>query len=411
MVILPRQPEVNIGTLGHVDNGKSTLVQSFTGIWPSKHSEELRRGITIRIGYADAALYKCKNCDEPVCFCATKFCSNCGQETDFLRGISFVDCPGHHSLMVTMLAGAALMDGALLVIAADKDCPQPQDREHLAAAEIVGINQIVIVQNKIDLVDRAQNIKNYQQIVKFVENTIASKAPIIPVSAQHSANIDMLINEIEKNIPTPERELDKPPIMHIVRSFDVNLPGTDARKIVGGVVGGTITRGKFKVGDEIEISPGIQVEKSGKSFYQPLITEITSLQAGGKMNKKASSGGLVGVGTLLDPSMTKADRLVGNLVGKPNLLPTVRYDMSLDIHLFERAIGTEKQITVERIKTNEPLALNVGTAVTAGIVSSARRDLVDITLRRPVCVQEKSRVSINRRIGDSWRLIGYGRLR
>jgi len=411
MVILPRQPEVNIGTLGHVDNGKSTLVQAFTGIWPSKHSEELRRGITIRIGYADAALYKCNNCDEPMCFCSTKSCPNCGQETEFLRGISFVDCPGHHSLMVTMLAGAALMDGALLVIAADKDCPQPQDREHLAAAEIVGINQIVIVQNKIDLVDQAQNIKNYQQIVKFVENTIASKAPIIPVSAQHSANIDVLIKEVEKSIPTPERELDKPPIMHIVRSFDVNLPGTDARKILGGVVGGTITQGEFKIGDEIEISPGIQVEKSGKSFYQPLTTEITSLQAGGKMNKKASSGGLVGIGTLLDPAMTKADRLVGNLVGKPNLLPTVLYDMSLDIHLFERAIGTEKQITVDRIKTNEPLALNVGTAVTAGIVSSARRDIVDITLRRPVCAEEKSRVSINRRIGDSWRLIGYGRLR
>ena len=411
MVILPRQPEVNIGTLGHVDNGKSTLVQAFTGVWPSKHSEELRRGITIRIGYADAAIYKCIKCDEPVCFCATKSCLNCGQEAEFLRGISFVDCPGHHSLMVTMLAGAALMDGALLVIAADKDCPQPQDREHLAAAEIVGINQIVIVQNKIDLVDRAQNIKNYQQIIKFVENTIASKAPIIPVSAQHSANIDMLIEEIEKHIPTPERELNKPPIMHVVRSFDVNLPGTDARKIIGGVVGGTITQGEFKVGDEIEISPGIQVEKSGKSFYQPLTTEITSLQAGGKMNKKASSGGLVGVGTLLDPSMTKADRLVGNLVGKPNLLPNVFYDMSLDIHLFERAIGTEKQVTVERIKTNEPLALNVGTAVTAGIVSSARRDIVDISLRRPVCAEEKSRVSINRRIGDSWRLIGYGRLR
>jgi len=310
-----------------------------------------------------------------------------------------------------MLAGAALMDGALLVIAADKDCPQPQDREHLAAAEIVGVNRIVIVQNKIDLVDRAQSIKNYEQIVKFVENTTASKAPIIPVSAQHSANIDMLVKEIEKNIPTPERELDKPPIIQIVRSFDVNLPGTDARNIVGGVVGGTITQGTFKVGDEIEISPGIQIEKSGKSFYQSLTTEITSLQAGGKKVKKASSGGLVGVGTLLDPSMTKADRLVGNLIGNPNLLPRVLSEMSLDVHLFERAIGTEKQITIERIKTNEPLALNVGTAVTAGIVSSARRDIVDITLRRPVCAEEKSRVSINRRMGDSWRLIGYGRLR
>ena len=126
---LPRQPEVNIGTLGHVDNGKSTLVQALTGIWTAKHSEELKRGITIRIGYADGHFYKCMNHDPPIVYVTKKICPICGEKTSFLRMVSFVDCPGHHSLMVTMLSGATLMDGALFIAAADTKFPQAQDRE------------------------------------------------------------------------------------------------------------------------------------------------------------------------------------------------------------------------------------------------------------------------------------------
>jgi len=143
---LPAQPEVNIGTIGHVDHGKTTLVQALTGVWASRHSEELRRGITIRLGYADAPVYKCPNCNTPECYTTKTACPNCKSLCEFVRAISFVDAPGHEALMATMLSGAAIMDGALLVIAADEACPQPQTREHLAAAEIVGIKNIVIVQ-------------------------------------------------------------------------------------------------------------------------------------------------------------------------------------------------------------------------------------------------------------------------
>ncbi len=402
---LPEQPEINLGTLGHVDNGKSTLVQAITSVWTAKHSEELRRGITIRVGYADAAFYKCPKCGY---YCTEDICPKCGSPTKFLRAVSFVDCPGHHSLMVTMLSGAAVMDGALLVIDATKACPQPQDREHLAAADIVGIKRIIIVQNKIDLVSRERAIENFKEIQRFVKNSVAEGAPIIPVSAQHSLNIDALIEEIEKNIPTPRRNIEGPPRMWVVRSFDVNRPGRPAEKILGGVIGGSILQGVFEVKDEIEISPGISIKEGGRTRYESLQTEIESLRAGGKSVKKARGGGLVGLGTSLDPSLTRADGLVGNLVGKPGSLPLASDSLTLDMRLFEKAIGTEKMVKVDKIKAGEALVFNVGTAVTVGTVKSVEGSFIDVSLRRPVCAEPGARVAVSRRIGEGWRLIGYG---
>jgi translation initiation factor 2 subunit 3 len=186
---LPTQPEVNIGTLGHVDNGKSTLVQALTSQWTARHSEELKRGITIRIGYADTAFYKCEVCGV---YGTEETCSKCGSPAQYLRSVSFVDCPGHHSLMVTMLSGATLMDGALLILSATEPCPQAQDREHLAAAEIVGIDKLVVIQNKIDVVEKQQSIENFREIQAFIEGTVAEEAPIIPISAQRGVNTDLL---------------------------------------------------------------------------------------------------------------------------------------------------------------------------------------------------------------------------
>ena len=402
---LPRQPEVNIGSLGHVENGKSTLVQALTGTWTARHSEEIRRGITIRIGYADAAFYRCTSCGT---YGISEVCPKCGSPAEFQRAVSFVDCPGHHSLMITMLSGTALTDGALLVLSATEKCPQPQDREHFAAAQIVGINKLVIVQNKIDVVTKERILENHREIQEFIKGTIAEKAPIIPLSAQRGINIDVLIAAIQEHIPTPTRDLTKPPIMSILRSFDVNRPGTPALEIQGGVIGGSILQGRFRTEDEIEIRPGIHVDKGGKSYYEPLLTKITSLQAGGRTVKEAVPGGLIGMGTLLDPSLGKADNLVGNVVGHPGKLPPVLNHLVLEVKLLEKVVGTETQATTERIKTNEPLVLNTGAAVSSGIVTSARNGIVEIALRRPVCIEPNARVALSRRIGDSWRLIGFG---
>ena len=115
-------------------------------------------------------------------------CKKCGGPLEVLREISFVDSPGHESLMATCLSGASLMDGAILVIAADEPCPMPQTAEHLHALEIVGVEKLIIVQNKIELVSKEDAKKHYKQILEFVKGTIAEGAPIVPVSAVFGAN-------------------------------------------------------------------------------------------------------------------------------------------------------------------------------------------------------------------------------
>ncbi len=406
--VLPRQPELNIGTIGHVDHGKTTLVESLTGVWASRHSEELKRGITIKLGYADTAIYRCPKCESPRNYSAQENCLKCGSKGEFVRALSFVDAPGHEALMATMLSGAAVMDGVILVIAADERCPQPQTREHLAAIEIVGIDKIVIAQNKIDLVDQKRALESYREIKEFINGTVAEGAPIIPLSAQNQVNVDLLLFALEKHIPTPVRDTSKPSRMHVVRSFDVNKPGTLVEELVGGVVGGTIFQGSFNVADELELRPGIGSPKGGSASYETLSTQIVSLHAGGRRVKEAYCGGLVGVGTLLDPSLTKADGLIGNLAGKPGTLPPTRFELKLNIHLFERAIGTKELVEVRNINVGEQLLLDVGTAPTVGKVISFKGDTADLQLTRPVCAEELARVAVSRKMTGRWRLIGFG---
>ncbi len=406
MSSMPRQPEVNIGMVGHVDHGKTTLTKAITGTWTDTHSEELRRGITIKLGYADAAFYRCKDEDEPQCYVSNP--KKCSGDSEILRVVSFVDAPGHEALMATMLSGAAIMNGALLVIAANQKCPQPQTVEHLMALDIIGVKNIVIVQNKVDIVSDERARENYEEIKKFVEGTSAENAPIIPVSAHHDVNIDVLIEAIEKTIPTPNFDPNKAPRMYIARSFDVNKPGSKPSKLMGGVIGGSLMQGKLAIGDEIEILPGLYVAEGNKINYDPIYTEIVSLVSGGRQWDEIKPGGLVGIGTKLDPALTKNDGLLGRMAGKPGTLPPVVYQITMGVHLLERVVGSREERRVEKIKTGEVLMLNIGTTLTVGMVKSARGDMVDVVLKYPVVVEEGQRVAINRRIMNKWRLIGYG---
>jgi translation initiation factor 2 subunit 3 len=400
------QPCVNIGTAGHVDHGKTTLVEAITGVWTSAHSEELKRGITIRVGYADAAFYKCQSCEPPVCYSTSPKCPNCGGKSELQRVVSFVDSPGHESLMANMLSGTAVMDGAVLVIATNENVPKPQTREHFLALQILGIKNMVIAQNKADLVSYEDAISNHKQIKNFIKGSTAEKAPIIPVSAQHKLNIDALIQAIEENIPTPERDVGKDPIMHVLRSFDVNKPGMTVEQLKGGVLGGTLVQGEFKAGDEIEIRPGIFDEKKEK--YDPIVTQIASLGTGAGIVDSIKPGGLVAIGTKLDPSYVKSDSLIGSIIGKPGSLPQERESVTIDTQLFETAVGTPELVKVEPIKMNEPLRLNIGTAAMLATAKSVRDSKVELKFRRPVCVLEQSRIAISRKIADRWRLIGAG---
>ncbi len=408
---VPEQPSVNIGVVGHVDHGKTALVNRLTGEKTDRHSEELRRGISIRLGYADAAFYRCKKCKPPRNYGTKETCAECGGEAELSRAVSFVDSPGHETLMATMLSGAAIMNGALLVIAANEPCPQPQTSEHLMGLNTIGVDKVVIVQNKIDVVDDEQARENYEEIQAFVEGTVAEGAPVVPVSAHHDVNMDALVSQIEETIPSPELDEKASPKMFVARSFDVNNPGIPPGKIVGGVLGGSLVRGTFKVGDEIEICPGRQVTAGGKSSWNNLTSEITTLHSGGMSRKQVRPGGLVGIRTMLDPALTKSDSLVGRVVGTPGTLPEMTSRMSVETHLLDRVVGVAEELKVEPIKTSEPLMVSVGTALTVGVVSSARGDTAEMNLKIPVCAEGGQRCALSRRIGGKWRLIGYGVLK
>ncbi|RQG96451.1 translation initiation factor IF-2 subunit gamma [Natrarchaeobius chitinivorans] len=404
-----RQPEVNIGLVGHVDHGKTTLVQALSGSWTDQHSEEMKRGISIRLGYADATFRHCPDVNEPECYTVSEECPD-GSSSEPLRTVSFVDAPGHETLMATMLSGASLMDGAVLVVSANEPVPQPQTEEHLMALDIIGIDNIVIAQNKIDLVDADTARSNYEEIQEFVEGTVAEDAPVVPISAGQEVNIDLLIQAIEEEIPTPDRDPDADPRMHVARSFDINKPGTTAAELAGGVLGGSLVQGELEVDDEIEIRPGREIEEGGQSEYVPIETTIRSLQAGGETADSVTPGGLLGVGTGLDPSLTKGDALAGRIAGPPGTVPPTWDEFTMTVDLLDRVVGVDGGETVDEITTGEPLMMTVGTATTVGAVTSARQGECEVNLKRPVSAEPGAKIAINRRIGARWRLIGLGTL-
>jgi len=398
------QPEINIGMVGHVDHGKTTLTQALTGKWTDQHSEEMKRGISIKLGYADADFYHVKMKDGTEHYTSEPDKKEFkGGKLEHLRTVSFVDAPGHETLMAVMLSGAAIMDAAILIIAANEKCPQPQTREHLSALEIMGFDKFIIVQNKIDVCSKKRAVESYNEIKEFLKGSLLEDSPIIPVSAHHNRNIDLLINAIEELFPSPNKDLKSDFNMNIARSFDINKPGTLPKKMKGGVLGGTVSIGKINVGDKIEIRPG----RSTKKGLEPITTEVSSLHSG-VSRESLGPGGLVAIGTSLDPAMTKSDSLLGNVIGKPGTLPPVWDKFSVEAKLLDRVVGTKNIQDMDELKTKEPLMITVGTRTTVGIPITVRENIVDINLTIPVCAPVGQRIALSRRVDGKWHLIGYG---
>ncbi len=388
------QATVNIGVVGHVDHGKTTLTRALTGQWADTHSEEVKRGITIKLGYADADFNKCKKCGG---YYTSKKCP-CGGNGEFVRRVSFLDAPGHETLMATVIAASSIMDGAIFVIAANEKCPQPQTIEHLMVIEASGIKKVVIAQNKIDLVSKEKALEHYNQLKEFLKGSSLENAEVIPVVANSGINVNALIKALVDNIPEPDRSKGEP-LMYLARSFDINKPGTVIKKITGGVLGGSITQGVLKVGDEVIISPGIRREAKGGERYDQIKTKITGLHAGGESLKQAHAGGLVAVATEIDPALTKGDAIVGCLLGTK--VPEARSELRLKIKPLPRVLEKFADTYIE----NEPLVIGVGTATTVGFVSrQKKKEGVTVKLKKPVCVNAGDEIAIMRRANNRWRL-------
>ena len=413
---LPSEPTEHrsvgiIGTSGHVDHGKSTLTQALTGKFPATYSEELIRGITIKLGYSHLDVMICPGEPFPRALVsnANPKCKG-RRKPRHLRCYSILDHPGHEILISTMLAGASIIDYGLVVIAANEPCPMPQTREHVLALQSLGIKDIIVAQNKIELVSKEQAIANHKQIVDFFSNeTEYESPPIIPVSAALGINVDVLLAAILHYFRPISLKKSGAPLMYIARSFDANLPGTDPQNLVGGAVGGALKSGELKVGDEIEIRPGYITEK-GDAI--PLFSEIVSIRTdGGHSIEKALPHGLIGIATNLDPGIAKEDGLAGSVLGKPDQLPPIIKDITVKhLYLFPKIVGTKVETKNYPLKKGERILVNIGTNVNLGVVVSSADDEAEITLVRPVAMPKGEIVALSRLVEREYRLIGYGKL-
>ncbi|XP_077743548.1 eukaryotic translation initiation factor 2 subunit 3 isoform X4 [Canis aureus] len=373
--VISRQATINIGTIGHVAHGKSTVVKAISGVHTVRFKNELERNITIKLGYANAKIYKLDDpsCPRPECY------RSCGSSTPdefptdipgtkgnfkLVRHVSFVDCPGHDILMATMLNGAAVMDAALLLI-----------------------------------------------------GTVAEGAPIIPISAQLKYNIEVVCEYIVKKIPVPPRDFTSEPRLIVIRSFDVNKPGCEVDDLKGGVAGGSILKGVLKVGQEIEVRPGIVSKDSeGKLMCKPIFSKIVSLFAEHNDLQYAAPGGLIGVGTKIDPTLCRADRMVGQVLGAVGALPEIFTELEISYFLLRRLLGVrtegdKKAAKVQKLSKNEVLMVNIGSLSTGGRVSAVKADLGKIVLTNPVCTEVGEKIALSRRVEKHWRLIGWGQIR
>ncbi|CAF3845499.1 unnamed protein product [Rotaria magnacalcarata] len=343
--------------------------------------------------------------------------TGCGGQFHLVRHVSFVDCPGHDILMATMLNGAAVMDAALLLIAANETCPQPQTSEHLAAIGIMKLNSILVLQNKIDLVKEVQAKEQYQQIIDFVKGTNAEGAPIIPISAQLKYNIEVICEYITRKIPVPIRDFTSKPRLIVIRSFDVNKPGAEVEELKGGVAGGSILKGVLKIGQEIEVRPGIvSKDNEGRLQCRPLLSKIVSLYAELNDLAYAVPGGLIGVGTKIDPTLCRADRLVGQVLGEVGALPEIYTEIQITYFLLRRLVGVrtegdKKGAKVAKLTKNEMLMVNIGSLSTGGRVLAIKDDLAKIQLTNPVCTEVSEKIALSRRVDKNFRLIGWGEIR
>ncbi|EXF77308.1 hypothetical protein COL5a_003340 [Colletotrichum fioriniae] len=421
--IIARQATINIGTIGHVAHGKSTVVKAISGVQTVRFKNELIRNITIKLGYANAKIYQCDNqeCPRPGCFRSYKSekevdppCERegCSGTYRLLRHVSFVDCPGHDILMSTMLSGAAVMDAALLLIAGNETCPQPQTSEHLAAIEIMKLDKIIILQNKVDLMREEAAQQHYQSILKFIRGTVAGKSPVIPISAQLKFNIDAVNEAIVNTIPVPPRDFTQDPHMIVIRSFDVNKPGAEIDDLKGGVAGGSILHGVLKLGDEIEIRPGIVTrDDKGALKCTPIFSRIVSLNSEFNDLKYAVPGGLIGVGTRIDPTLCRADRLVGFVLGLKGRLPEIYSEIEVNFYLLRRLLGVRtadgKQAKVAKLTKNEVIMVNIGSTSTGAKVAAIKNDAAKLVLTSPACTNIGEKVALSRRIEKHWRLIGW----
>lgn len=396
------QPVISIGTIGGVTNGKSSIVKAITGEATQRHSKEQKSNATLRLGYGNAKIYKCKVCAPPQCYQSTDSsvmehgCRICGNDTELKTHISFADCPGHASLMSTMLNGTCIMDYAILVESVTNDqIPASQTIEHFAVANEAKIPIPLICLNKLDLMLKRKNdvLNIIDKINKFVASNGLSKIPILPISGSMGYNIDILCEYLAK-LPIPEKDTTGECRMLIVRSFNINKEKIPISDINGGVVGGTLLKGILNMNDDVTIYPGYIVE----SGYTPLQGKVKSIRSDRNELGHAIPGGSIAVQLDIDSAFTGDNKIVGQVVYNSK---------KTDVKVFSEITLKFKSLSKKEFTVGETIEINVNANNLSATVGKIDEQMIELKLEKPICLEVGDRVSMirhNNRID----ICGYG---
>ena len=311
------------------------------------------------------------------------------------------NCPGHHGLMVTMLNGTCVMDYSILVESVNNvSIPSPQTMEHLNATTVTGVKNKIVCVNKLDLINRDEAEKKIRSFKKKLVGTIAEKSPIIPVVASRNLNVDILSEHIA-NLPIPSRSFDpRDTRMYVIRSFNINKPGTSIPNLSGGVIGGSILDGILKKNMNVVVKPGY-IYKVGESWaYKQLNARIVSIHSEKNNLDSAVPGGLIGVQLDIDPGLCSNDKLSGNI-----LIPEENasmYDVYDTITVEYIPFGTKNRLDV-----NMRVSLNVNADNKMGIITNIQDNHITIKTSDPTCLKVGDSVTISN-IDDGLKVMGKG---
>ena len=394
------QPVINIGMLGSVSDGKSTTVYQLTGTKTQKHSSEQIRNITIKPGYANMKIYQNDN----------KLLS--GNSSDHVDGelihhLSFIDCPGHYELILTMLSSVDLMQGAIVIVSAAEPIERkPQLLQHLLALKIANFSNIIICFNKLDLIPKDLALKRKRELDNLLAKLEITPKVIIPVCMNKKLGVDFLLDNIIKYMPPKIMRNDEVPQFRVTRSFDINKKYIPINNFKGGVLGGSLVKGKLKVGDTIEIRPGlINKLPNGKFKCMPLKTKILSLQTDTEKLDNIIPGGLIGIGTNIDPFYCKNDNLSGSVIGLENQLPSI-YDI-ININFTLLLFDKESEW---KPKVNNDINIQIATLSINSKIIECKNNKLKIQLSKPACIDESMMIIVSTKVNKTISIVGYGYL-
>ena len=313
------KPHVNVGTIGHIDHGKTTLTAAITAV-------QARKGLAKAVSYDQVAKASEKEGRRDPSKIITIAISHCEYSTDS-RHYAHVDCPGHADYVKNMITGAAQMDGAILVVSA-VDGPMPQTREHILLAKQVGVPKMVVFLNKVDLVQDKDLLDLVEEEIRELLTKYGfdgKEAPIVRGSALKALEgdaegvkgIEALLVALDSYIPIPPRDVDKPFLMPIEDIFSIEGRGT--------VVTGRIERGRVKVGEEVEI---IGLKPTTK-------TTVTGIEMFNKNLQEGMAGDNAGI---LLRGTKKEDVHRGQVIAKPGTV-TPHTEFESEVYILKKEEG------------------------------------------------------------------------